>query len=376
MSLFVCHHQHATGVTARRPSTTPATADGPVAFDSVDIDRFIAERESGWLRLGELTGRARRGPTHLTDIEADELIVRYQATSADLSTAQSRIRDPALIATLSRYVADANGVIYRPRAKPAAVLADFFRVRVPGAIWSSRRPILVATVLFLGIAFAAGVWIANDQNARDELIPPETQDLLVASEFADYYKSDAAQNFASTVTVNNIRVAFIAYITGALAGIPTIIVLANNAVSIGIVGGVMHHHGAAAQFWGLITPHGLLEIGSILVAGGLGMHLGWALIAAGDAPRRVTFSKVALRTVDAVVGLILAFAAAGLIEGFVTPSGLPTVVRVGIGVLALLGPIVYVVTLGPDAEAELDLRGSTRYLESTRYKAPDALASR
>lgn len=342
----------------------------------MDIDRFVVDRRDGWDRLADLTRRARRGATRLTDVEADELVVRYLAASADLATAQARLRDPALIALLSSYVADANGVIYRPRARPGATLSDFFRVRVPGAIWSSRRPIAVVAVLFFALAIASGVWVANDSKARDALIDPETQELVAAVQFEQYYSSDAAQNFASQVTVNNIQVAFMAYITGAVAALPTLIVLGTNAVNIGIAGGVMHANGAGAKFWGLITPHGLLEISAILVAGGLGAHLGWSLVAAGDAPRRTTFSRVALRSVDGIVGLALAFVAAGLIEGFVTGSGLPTAVRIAIGVVAEMTAITYIVVLGPLGEAELTRRGTTRYAVRERYRAPDALASR
>jgi hypothetical protein len=53
-----------------------------------------------------------------------------------------------------------------------------------------------------------------------------------------------------------------------------------------------------------------------------------------------------------VVGLIGAFAVAGLIEGFVTGSGLPTWLRVGIGVVVELAFVAYIVTYGRAAASE------------------------
>lgn len=47
-----------------------------------------------------------------------------------------------------------------------------------------------------------------------------------------------------------------------------------------------------------------------------------------------------------VLGLVGAFVVAGLIEGFVTGSPLPTLVRVGIGVLVEVAFITYIVRLG------------------------------
>jgi hypothetical protein len=52
-----------------------------------------------------------------------------------------------------------------------------------------------------------------------------------------------------------------------------------------------------------------------------------------------------------VLGLMVVFIVAGLIEGFVTPSPLSTAVRISIGVLAELVFILYIVTRGRVAES-------------------------
>ena len=56
-----------------------------------------------------------------------------------------------------------------------------------------------------------------------------------------------------------------------------------------------------------------------------------------------------------VLGLMLCFVVAGIIEGFVTPSDLPTPMRVGIGVLVEASFLFWMVTCG---RAALD-RGLT-----------------
>ena len=50
--------------------------------------------------------------------------------------------------------------------------------------------------------------------------------------------------------------------------------------------------------------------------------------------------------VSAAVGLVVVLLVSGLIEAFVTPSPLPTVVRIGIGILAEAGFLTYVVYFG------------------------------
>ena len=102
---------------------------------------------------------------------------------------------------------------------------------------------------------------------------------------------------------------------------------------------------------GLILPHGLLEITAIVVAGGAGMQMGWALINPGDRARSEALVNEAQRAASIVIGLILVFICAGLIEGFVTPSPLDTWARVSIGVAAFCAFWSYVLALGPSAVA-------------------------
>ena len=50
------------------------------------------------------------------------------------------------------------------------------------------------------------------------------------------------------------------------------------------------------------------------------------------------------------LGLVVVLLVSGVIEAFVTPSGLPTWARVTIGVLALAGFLTYVAIYGQRAE--------------------------
>ena len=114
----------------------------------------------------------------------------------------------------------------------------------------------------------------------------------------------------------------------------------------------VHSAGKWPKFYGLILPHGVLEISAIVVAGAAGLSLGWALIAPGEQTRARSLAHEGRRAVTILIGLILAFIVAGLIEGFVTPSGLPTSMRVGIGLVVGLTFWAYIVVLGRTAVAQ------------------------
>ena len=151
-------------------------------------------------------------------------------------------------------------------------------------------------------------------------------------DFEAYYSSAPAGEFATSVTVNNIQVGFLAFASGILVCVLTAFILVTNGANVGQAAGLFAAVGQQPKFYGLILPHGLLELSAIVVAGGAGLAIGWAIVDPGDRSRREALAEQGRRSAVIALGLMLAFIVAGTIEGFVTPSGLPTSMRVGIGV--------------------------------------------
>lgn len=318
----------------------------------MDVDRYIAAHRGTWNRLDELVQRAQVSPGRLSLDETEELLRLYQLTSAHLSHVRTNHRDRALIGGLSSRVAAARQVIYGRRGRAQRALTSFFTVGFPLAMVQARRAIAMSALIFFGSALATGLWFNNSPEALDVTITPEQQELIANHEFEDYYSSSGAGVFAAQVQTNNIQVSLLALAGGATAGALTIGVLLVNGFSIGVMGALMHQNDAAGTFWGLILPHGLLEISAIVVAGGVGLKLGWAILAPGeDRSRADAVTEEARRGVTIVVGLAIWFIVAGFIEALVTPSGLPTAVRIAIGVLALGAAVLHVLAFGPAALA-------------------------
>lgn len=343
----------------------------------MDIDRYIQLHDAQWQRLSDLASRTSgmAARAALDDAEIEELIALYQRTSAQLSHVRTTYGDPELILRLSRILGDARLVIYRRRTNPLRTVARFFTEGFPAAVWVSRRYVLVSFLCFIVPAVAMGVWLANDPAVLDASVDPDLQRSLAESEFRDYYSSDAAQNFAGTVTVNNIIVSFMAMALGLVPVLGPVFVLAYNGLNVGVVGAVMHHAGEGPQFWGLISPHGLLEISAIIIAGAAGLRISWAIVAPGDRRRSTALAEEGLRAVVIVIGLTLCFVVAGFIEGFVTPSGMPTALRVGVGVSVLVAFVAYVVILGQRAE-RAGLSGLLDELTRDEVQKAEAAASR
>jgi uncharacterized membrane protein SpoIIM required for sporulation len=137
--------------------------------------------------------------------------------------------------------------------------------------------------------------------------------------------------------------------------VPAVYVLWQNALNVGVVGGLMAYAGRLDIFFGLITPHGLLELTAVFIAGGAGIRLGWQIIAPGPRPRSVALAEEGRSTLTIALGLAVVLLVSGIVEAFVTPSGLPTWARIAIGAVVWLAFLTYVVVLGRRADRVGDL---------------------
>lgn len=341
----------------------------------MDVDRFITTHQASWARLEQLTAAAGAAGSRLQPAEVDELVQLYQRASTHLSHARTQRADPALVARLTRLVAGAGGVLYSARSRSLAGAARFFTISFPAAVWHARRFLVAAALLLLVPAVVLGAWLARSDAALEASAPDAVREAYVEDDFEAYYSSSPAGEFATSVTVNNIQVGFLAFAAGILV-VVTPFVLAYNGANLGMAAGLFAAVGQSAKFYGLILPHGLLELSAIVVAGGAGLAVGWSLIDPGDRTRGQALAEQGRRSAVIALGLMLAFVVAGAIEGFVTPSGLPTSMRVGIGTVVFVAFWTYVLVLGRRA-ASLGYTGAFGEHEALeRAHARDRVANR
>ncbi|MEQ7128851.1 stage II sporulation protein M [Actinopolymorpha sp. B11F2] len=308
----------------------------------MDLDAYVAANQPAWERLETLV--ARRG--RLSGAEADELVMLYQRVATHLSVVRSSAPDAVLVGRLSTLVARARSAVTGAHTPAWREVARFFLVVFPAAVYRSAPWWVPTAVVFFAVSWGIGWWVAGHPDVQAALAPPEAVRQLVEHDFADYYSSAPAAEFAFGVWTNNAWIAAGCLALGVFLGVPVINILWQNASNVGIAGGLMWANDRGDVFFGLITPHGLLEITAVLVAAGAGMRLGWTVVHPGPRTRLVALAETGRATVGMALGLAVVLLVSGVIEAFVTPSGLPTWARVGIGVAAELAFIAYVVVLG------------------------------
>ena len=324
----------------------------------VDLDAYVLAHAHEWQRLEELAHRRR-----LTGAESDELVERYQQVATHLSVVRTSAPDASLVAHLSSVLARARNRAVGTRVNTWAGVAAFFTERFPAALYRLRwwwLGCLAANVVVTAVML---LWLLDNPQVEQSLMSPAEVDQLVNNDFEGYYSEYAASHFAFQVWVNNAWVAALCLALGIL-GLPVVFLLFQNILNLAIIGSVMHRHDHGQHFWGLLLPHGLLELTAVFVAGGVGLRLFWSWIEPGPLTRAQSIAREGRTAGTVAIGLVAVLFVSGVIEGFVTPSGLPTPARLAIGVLAEVAFLAYVFVLGRQAVR----RGATgdvdaRYLE-------------
>jgi uncharacterized membrane protein SpoIIM required for sporulation len=311
----------------------------------VDLDAFTAVHEQEWNRLRQLVRRRR-----LSALEADELVALYQRAATHLSVVRSAAPDPAVAARLSRLVAQARAKVTGGSEPWTRELARFATVSFPAAVYRARWAATGAAAFSAVVAVALGTWITHSPQAQAVIARQVDVRRLVENDFAGYYTAHAAGSFAAQVWTNNAWVAALCIAFG-VTGVLVVVVLAQNAVNVGAIGGIMAAYGRLDLFFGLVTPHGLLELTAVFVAAGAGLRLFWAWVDPGPLPRGQAMAREGRSMVTVALGLVVVLLVSGVVEAFVTPSGLPTWARIGIGALVWGAFLAYVGILGRRAAA-------------------------
>jgi uncharacterized membrane protein SpoIIM required for sporulation len=310
----------------------------------VDLDAFSAVHGASWRRLDQLSKAGR-----LSGAEADELVRLYQEVATQLSTVRSAAPDPAVISHLSQLLARARSAISGSHDPSWSDVSRFFVEALPAALYRVRWWTLGVALGTIVVALVVGVWFVHSPEAQAAAGPPGALQKIADDTFASYYVEYDGASFTAQVWTNNALITAMCVAFG-ITGLWPVYVLVQNAVNLGVVGGIMALHDGLAQFFQLILPHGLLELTAVFVAGGAGLKLFWTVIDPGGRPRGRAVAEEGRSLISVALGLVVVLGISGLLEGFVTPSTvLPWWAKIVIGALVWLGFWVYVIGLGRPA---------------------------
>jgi uncharacterized membrane protein SpoIIM required for sporulation len=295
---------------------------------------FIANKRPAWERLTALLNRARNGLSGLSAEELQELGRLYRQATSDLAVARRDFARHPVREYLNNLVARGHSEVYRSKGTRGRNLARFFTHDLPQT-FRETWPYTLAAFLMFFLPALISFFITYQDPTLTTTFFPGAEDLLndirSGREWWQSINEEGRSASASLIMTNNIRVAFLAFTGGILLGTLSLFVLAQNGMLLGVVAGASQRYDFADNLWSFVIAHGVVELSVIFIAGGAGLQLGWAILRPGLYTRRAALVLAGRRAIRLLVGCALLLVIAGIIEGFISPSGLPLAVKIIVG---------------------------------------------
>ncbi len=299
-------------------------------------DEFVLKRHPAWRELETLLGRADRDLHGLSEPELANLSKLYRQATSDLALAQRDYPGEAVTRYLNQLVARGHPIIYRDRPADRGQLARFYATTFP-RIYRSLWPYTAASLLLFlipGLLAFFAVWRNPDMITA--FAGADVQSLVEQVEAGEMWTEIAPElrsAGASMILTNNIQVMFLTFAGGVTAGLLTAWLLLTNGAVFGALFGLLQAHDMSRFLADFVVSHGFIELSVIFLAGGCGLYIADGLLRPGLLSRSANLARRSRVAVQAVLGCIPLLILAGLIEGFISPSELPTYVKVSVGLL-------------------------------------------
>lgn len=254
--------------------------------------------------------------------DPDRLADLFVEVTDDLSYAKTFYPKSRTARYLNDLAAEIHQAIYTNKREDRRRFLTFWTVEVPLAVRQSHGELLISLAIFV-VALGIGVLSTLNDAGFARLILGDAYVNMTLENIAQgdpmaVYKEKGELDMFMAITVNNVRVAFIAFAMGLLASFGTVYVLFSNGVMLGAFHTLFLQQGYLLPSLLVVYIHGTLEISAIVIAGGAGLVMGNSLLFPGTYARGQAFARAARRGVKVVVGLVPVFILAGFLESFVT----------------------------------------------------------
>ena len=320
---------------------------------TVNATRFRAAHEADWARLETLVGRIeKRSVRALADDDLLALPLLYRTALSSLAGARATSLDRGLTAYLEQLCTRAYFQLYGPPGSPLAQIGRFFRRDWPAAVRGMWRETLAMTLLTFGAALAAFLLVRGDPTWFYNILPEATaqgRDPTATAETlrASLHGGDGGRGegmlvtFATFLFTHNAQIAIFSFALGLAFGVPTVLLIAYNGLTLGAMVAVFADKGLGIDFAEWLAIHGTTELLAVILSGAAGLRIGLALAFPGLLARRDAAVEAGRAGALVMMGAVVMLAVAGLLEGIGRQTVDAGLARAGIGVSMLIGWLLY-----------------------------------
>jgi uncharacterized membrane protein SpoIIM required for sporulation len=248
----------------------------------------------------------------------------YRQTASDLATVREDVTSNQLSFYLNQLLGRAHNLIYMGHKQKISGLVRFYTETFPQVFRETFWQTFLAFLIFTVTGIATWAVTIHDPAFAHRMLGPEMMATIEKHEMWTKSIVTIKPLAASGIMTNNLAVCFTTFAMGITAGIGTIYMMFTNGLLIGVIGAATWQAGMALQLWSFVAGHGALELPAIFISGGAGLEIARGMLFPGLLPRRESLALAGGRAARLMIGIIPMLVVAGVIEGFVSPSGLAT----------------------------------------------------
>ncbi|MDQ3395507.1 MAG: stage II sporulation protein M [Bacteroidota bacterium] len=283
-------------------------------------------------------------------VPADELAYMYVHLTEDLAYSRGKFPNSNLTIYLNELTLKVHNAIFRNKPEEKSRFIKFWSQEVPRELKSSYSYIAYSFLIFTVGILIGVLSAANDETfirliLSDAYVDKTLQNISSGDPMA-IYKDASEGNMFFLITINNIRVALMAFAMGILFSIGTGYILFQNGMMLGVFHYLFFQNNVFDETILTIWIHGTLEISAIIIAGAAGLIMGNGFLFPGTYTRMHSFQIAAKKGLKIVISLVPFFIAAGFLESFITrQTHWPLHVKIFIIMISLFITILYLFIL-------------------------------
>ncbi len=289
---------------------------------------WLEKRKPHWERLERIVGHSgSSGLRALSYRELQEFGLLYRQVAADLASVREDPASVRLASYLNQLMGRAHNLIYMGRRSRPSGIGQFYASIFPQVFRSTFNYTLAAFVLFVAAAVAGFLACLGDPAFQRFFLGGPMSDTIERRKMWTESIVTIKPLASSAIMTNNISVASTTFAMGITAGAGTVYMMLMNGLMLGVISAACWQAGMGQSLAEFVTPHGVLELPAIFIAGGGGLLIARALLFPSPLPRRDALVLYGGQGVRLALGIIPILFVAGIIEGFLSPSHLPAVAK-------------------------------------------------
>lgn len=331
---------------------------------------FIKQNKKKWARFEKLSANKNNDP--------DEVSELFTEITEDLSYARTFYPRRTVRVYLNQLSQGVFTSLYKQRKQPVGSFLKFWTETVPLEMYRARYNLLVATSFFLLAVLIGAVSQHYDPEfakiVLGDFYVEQTEERIANGDPMGIYGESPSGSMFFTITVNNIKVAFMAFTLGILGTLGTYWVLLQNGIMLGAFQWWFKAKGLLFTTFLAIWIHGAFEISAIVISGAAGLTVGNGLIFPRSYSRIQSLVFAAKRGMIIMLSLVPFFILAGALESFVTryyltiPTAIKLIIIFGSFSIIIMYYVIYPFLVARKFPEKIDVEELPRFIPEREIK--------